>query len=85
MEAEYKQNILQAGFKFHHIPYITKRIEISPIHHILYITKRISFPPIDTSSGITKKDSIKIKLVFSFLISVYGFFHYGRFTSTVFY
>jgi hypothetical protein len=55
MEAEYKQNILQAGFKFHHIPYITKRIEISPIHYILYITKRIPFPPIDTSSGITKR------------------------------
>jgi hypothetical protein len=31
-----------------------------------------------------KKDSAEIKLAFSSLISVYGFFHYGRFASTVF-
>jgi hypothetical protein len=51
-------------FKFHHIPYITKRIEIPPIYHINYITKRIPFPPIDTSSDITKRIQQKSGLLF---------------------
>jgi hypothetical protein len=46
-----------------------------------YFTKRIEFPPIDILHY--KKDSADINLAFS-LISVYGFFHDGRFASTVF-
>jgi hypothetical protein len=52
------------GFKFHRIPYITKRIEIPPIHRILYVTKQIPFPPIDTSSDITERIQQKSNLLF---------------------
>jgi hypothetical protein len=49
-------------------PSYYKMDSISTNRHILYY----------------KKDSAEIRLAFSSLFSVYGFFHYGRFTSTVF-